>query len=252
MKSLLFTCGLLCGVAVAAPSHAQSEPPSRVVSGTRIELHELVPTVPELFRQIDIAPCPAIGASQLIDRDTIVRQVKAAGFDSRELSIPAVIRAERPGRKFTEAELSTLLGDAVTEALPAGVTLIQLAPAVALTLDETAVPGPVVLPKLPKRVGTVKVTFSVEFTTSDGMGRRLPITAIVNINAEAATSTVARGSAVQLTIQSGSATVAADGTSLSEGNVGEKLRFRVNRTGKVLWAVLTSPTRARVTTDGRN
>jgi flagella basal body P-ring formation protein FlgA len=136
--------------------------------------------------------------------------------------------------------------------LPTGVTLIQLAPAVALTLDETATPGPIVLPKLPKRVGTVKVTFSVEFATDDGTARRLPITAILNMNVQAATSTVSRGSMVQLSIQSGSATVAADGTSLSDGNIGDKLRFRVNRTGKVLWAVLTSPTNARVTTDGRN
>ncbi len=237
--------------AVRAPS-AHAQPIARIVSGPRIELHELVPTVPELLREIDIAPSPALGASQLIDRETIVRQVKAAGFDTLGIAIPAVVRAERPGRKFTEAELSALLGDAVSQTLPAGVTLIQLAPAVAMTLDETATPGPIVLPKLPKRVGTVKVTFSVEFASSDGVSRRLPVSAVLNMNSEAATSTVARGSLVQLAIQTGAATVAADGTSLTDGNIGDKLRFRVNRTGKVLWAVLTSPTKARVVNDGRN
>lgn len=232
--------------------HAHAQPPPRVVAGPRIELHELVPQVPELLREIDIAPSPALGASQLIDRAMVVRQIKAAGFDARNLDIPAVVRAERRGRKFTEAELSALLGDAVTQALPPGVTLIQLAPAVALTLDEDATPGPVVLPKLPKRIGTVKVAFSVEFSTSEGAARRLPVTAIVNMNAEAATSAVPRGTQVQLSIQSGSATVAADGTSLTDGNIGDKLRFRVNRTGRVLWAVLTSTSKARVATDGRN
>jgi Chaperone for flagella basal body P-ring formation len=251
MRSSFVSLILWVGAAMVCARNAHADPIVRTVTGPRIELHELVPTVPELMREVDIAPSPAVGASQLIDRDTIIRQVKAAGFDAREVTLPPVIRAERPGRKYTEAELSALLNDAVTRALPAGVTLIQLAPAVALTLDETATPGPIVLPKLPKRVGTVKVTFSVEFATSDGIGRRLPISAIVNMNAEAASSTIARGSLVQLSIQSGAATVAADGTSLGDGNIGEKIRFRVNRTGKVLWAVLTSPTKARVVTDGR-
>lgn len=252
MNKLLFSIVAVGALATSLGRHAAAQPVGRTVAGPRIELHELIPTVPDLFREIDIAPSPALGASQLIDRDMVLRQVKAAGFDARELAIPAVIRAERPGRKFTEAELSALLGDAVTQALPPGVTLIQLAPAVALTLDETATPGPIILPKLPKRVGTVKVSFSVEFASSDGVGRRLPVTAVVNMNAEAATSAVPRGTLVQLSIQSGGATVAADGTSLTDGNIGDKLRFRVNRTGKVLWAVLTSTTKARVATDGRN
>lgn len=251
MKSFL-ACLALCAVIVTTSGSAKAEPVSRVVVGPRIELHELVPEVPDIFRDIDIAPSPPLGSSQLIDRATIVRQIKAAGFDPKALTIPAVVRALRPGRRFTEAELSALLGDAVTEALPQGVTLIQLEPAVPLTLDETAKPGPIVLPKLPKRVGTVKIAFSVEFSTNDGVARRLPITAIVNMNAEAAASTITRGSPVQLSIQSGAATVAADGTSLTDGSIGDKLRFRVNRTGKVLWAVLISPTKARVVTDGRN
>lgn len=250
MKSLL-ACLALSAVFVIS-GRLEAEPASRVVAGPRIELHELIPRVPDLFREIDIAPSPPLGSSLLIDRATIVRQVKAAGFDPKELAVPPVVRATRPGRKFTEAELSALLDDAVSEALPQGVTLIQLAPAVPLTLDEAATPGPIVLPKLPKRVGTIKIAFSVEFSTSDGVARRLPITAILNMNAEAAANTIARGAAVQLSIQSGAATVAADGTSLTDGNIGDKLRFRVNRTGKVLWAVVTSPTNARVVMDGRN
>lgn len=231
--------------ALLAARPAAAAPETRTVTGSRVELGEVLPAAPEVMHAIDICPSPQAGTSRLLDRALIARQVRAAGFDPSVLAIPTSVRVERSGHKYTQAELGQLLHEPVSRALPSGVTLVQVQSTVAITLEEGAQPGAIHLPKLPQRLGSVRVAFTVEFHGED-TPVRVPVTAVVQISGRAAQSTVARGARVQLTIQRGSARIAADATALSDGNVGDELRFRVSSTGKVLRGVLVSPTSAKV------
>jgi Chaperone for flagella basal body P-ring formation len=236
---------LLALASLSATSLAFAAPETRTVTGNRVELGEVLPHAPESMHAIDICPSPQVGTSRLLDRALITRQVQAAGFDLSGLDIPTSVRVERTGHKYTPTELGELLQGPVSQALPAGVTLVQVQPTVSVTLEPGAKPGTINLPKLPRRLGSVRVAFAVEFHGQDAPVR-VPVTAIVEISDHAARSSVVRGARVQLAIQRGSARIAADATALSDGDVGDELRFRVSSTGKVLRGVLVSPTLAKV------
>lgn len=236
---------LLALTFMASAAPALAAPETRTVTGNRVELGEILPHAPEAMHAIDICPSPQVGTSRLLDRALIERQVSSAGFDLGDLDVPSAVRVERAGRKYTPVELGELLNEPVSRALPPGVALVSVQPSVTVTLEHDAKPGAINLPKLPRRLGSVRVAFTVEFHGEEAP-IRVPVTAIVQVSAHAATSAVARGARVQLTIQRGSARITADATALGEGNVGDQLRFRVSSTGKVLRGILISPTMAKV------
>jgi Chaperone for flagella basal body P-ring formation len=238
---------LLAGLAACLFSvAAQAQPVVRQVSGPRVELGEVVLDAPDLMRAIDICASPAVGASLLLDRQNIERQVRAAGFDTADLSLPAAVRVSRTGRKFTPAEVSAMLEGPIKSALPAGATLLQIQSTASLSLEEGTQPGPIALPKLPRRTGSVRVAFTVEFVVAGDAPVRVPVSATLQLDSRAARSAVAQGAKVDLVIVRGAARVTAAATTLTEGDVGDELQFRVTSTGKVLRGVLVSPTSARV------
>lgn len=237
---------LVCGIGLLLSVPAYATPLERTVSGPRVELGELLPNAPEFMHAIDICDSPAVGTSRLLERSVITRQVRAAGFDLDGLDIPTSIRINRPGRRYTSADLSALLQAPVTRALPSGVTLLRIDTSASLNLEENVSPRPISLPKLPRRTGAVRVAFTVEFPVSGDVPVRVPVTATVQIASDAARPAVARGSKVSLTIQRGSARITADALTMADGEIGDELRFRVASTGKVLRGVLVSPTTALV------
>lgn len=237
---------LVCYLATLSVAPTVSAwPESRIVTGPRVELGELLPEAPEVMRAIDICPTPRVGTSRLIEKQVIERQVRAAGFDLDGLKLPASIRVERDGRRFAANELGQMLEEPVRRALPPGVTLIQVEATVSMVLEVGATPAPISLPKLPRRVGAVRVAFSAEFP-ADGAPIRVPFTAVVQISEQATRTAMTRGQRVQLAIVRGPARITADAIALSDGNVGEELQFRVTSTGKVLRGLLVSATRATV------
>lgn len=238
-------CGLVGVTAWLCASTAGAAPQTVAVAGARVELGEILPNAPVTMRAIDICATPKVGTSRLLERQIIERQIQAAGFEVAGLSLPPSVRLERAGHKYTPAELGALLEKPVSQALPAGVSLLQVEATVAITLEEGALPGPITLPKLPDRIGSVRVAFSVEFMGED-TPIRVPVSAVVQISEHAARATMPRGSRVQLAITRGSARITADATALGDGNIGEELRFRVNSTGKVLRGVVVSATLAKV------
>jgi hypothetical protein len=237
---------LVCAVGLMLSGPAYAAPPERTVNGPRVELGELLPDAPEFMHAIDICDSPAVGTSRLLERSVITRQVRAAGFDLDGLDIPTSIRITRPGRRYTSTDLSSLLQGPVSRALPSGVTLLRIDTSASPNLEENVAPRPISLPKLPRRTGAVRVAFTVEFPVSGDVPVRVPVTATLQIASDAARSAVARGTKVSLTIQRGSARIAADALTLSDGDIGDELRFRVASTGKVLRGVLVSPTTAIV------
>lgn len=238
LAGLLFSL-VLPAVAVSSPILEQR------VAGARMELGELVPSAPNVMHGIDIGPAPSPGGSRLVSRDTIIRQVRAAGFDPSTLALEPSLRARRAGKKYTSKDLEQLITAPIELALPNGVTLVALKVSSSMTLEQVKV-GPVRLPKLPKRTGVVKVAFSVEFLDGSASSKRLPVTAVVSQTEAAIQSTVSRGQKIQLTIQHGSVRISADSIALSAGDIGDEMRFRVLRTGKVLLGKLTSPSDALV------
>lgn len=240
--AILLTLAATCSFGPAA--HA--EPVVRQVNGPRVELGELLPDAPVLMRAIDICASPAVGGSRLLDRQSIERQVRAAGFDLEDLALPAAVRVSRTGRKFTPAEVSALLEGPIKSVLPAGAMLLQVQSSAALSLEEGTRPAPITLPKLPRRTGSVKVAFTVEFLGQGEAPVRIPVTATLQLDSRAVRSAIERGAKVDLVIVRGAARITAAATSLAEGDVGDELQFRVTSTGRVLRGVLVSPTSATV------
>lgn len=217
----------------------------REVTGARIELGELVPSAPDIMRSIDVGPAPAPGSSRLFSRDTIVRQVSAAGFDASSLELRSSVRARRRGTTHSAESLQQLLTAPVEAALPSGVTLLNLTVSSSLTLEEFEI-ATINIPKLPKRAGALRIALAIEFKNGNAPGVRLPVTAVVSQTEEALRSTVSRGQRIQLVIQHGAVRIAADSVALADGDVGDELRFRVLRTGKILLGKVASSTSAVV------
>lgn len=228
---------------VATSVHAT---PLRVVAGARIELGEVLPDAPEDLRGVDLGRSPPPGTATTLTGNQVRSQLRAAGFNPAELKIPSLIRIRAEGEKLSKEQLASLAGPAVQKALPAGVTLVKLQASAALTLSPETKVGRVLLPKLPKRVGTLRTTLSVELLLEHEVTHRLPLIAIVNLSERAARHDAEKGSMIKLLVRRHSATVSATGSPLMNMDVGQVGQFRVMKTGRILKARLTSPTEAEV------
>lgn len=219
---------------------------AKLVRGSRIELVEILPNSPAELHAIDLGSAPAAGATRLVSKADILREVRAAGFDPASLELPHVVRVKSPGEKLTREALSERLKPRVIEALPKGATLTRLEASVELTLSPEVQFGSVQIPKLPKRVGAVRTSISVELLREGRASQRVPLIATLSLSSTAASYAVPQGSTVSLLIKRRSASISAQGHALADGDVGDVLSFRVASTGRVVKARLESTTSALV------
>jgi flagella basal body P-ring formation protein FlgA len=76
--------------------------------------------------------------------------------------------------------------------------------------------------------------------------RRVPILVRLSVAPSAARAAVPRGQALTLVIERRSATISTDGVALRDAEIGEVAPFRVQRTGRVLNALVKSQGVAQV------
>ncbi len=236
---------LFAGVVLARPLLAET---IRVVDGPRVRLADVTEVGSDELANFDLGKAPPPGSSRLFSRDDLARELRNQGFDPKPLKLPATVRVASPSRRFTSAELSSLVRPATLSALPAGVTLIALSFPRAITTTPRIEVGTVHLPKLPRKAGPVSVTATVELIHGGEVLLRAPVSLRLNVSDQAALPAVERGARVDLVILRGSARISASGTALEAAEVGEVASFKVSTTRKIVRARVESRSSATVVT----
>lgn len=237
---VLATAALL---GLSSAGHAET---SREVLGARIELGELVPDAPAELLGVDLGKCPPPGASRIVTRQELERQLRQAGFEPGGVKLPARVRAVAPSKKLTAEELANWFTPEIQKALPSGVSLLKVKTPNGLTLSPDARVSEVRIPKLPKRSGSVQTGLTVVIAVDQEPTHHLPLTAVVDVDPAAAEYDMARGSDATLVIQMRSLRVTALASALSGADVGDTISFRVKSTGQTLLGRVTSAREALV------
>lgn len=221
----------------AVPSWPEA---TREVRGPRIELGEVVPSVAEEMKLVDLGRSPPPGGARVMTRAEIQQKLTAAGFDARGVTLPETTRVQSLGRKFSSSELAELVRPAVERSLPRGVQLSTLTTSVSLTLSPDTAAGTIQIPPVPKRIGASRIGLSVELQADGETTHRLPVIAVVLVQQAAAEYAVKRGSSVRLVVRSRNARIAAEAVALENADVDQIASFRVLASSKTLKARVIS------------
>jgi hypothetical protein len=205
-----------------------------------------MPDAPGVVHDVDLGPAPAPGNSRLLSRQEIERQLREAGQSPSLVRVPASIRVTSAAKRWTVAELETLVQPAIERALPRGARLAKLRVRKGYALSPRSEVGRVTIGKLPKREGSHQTTAMVELVADGETSVRLPVSVELELGAQASQSVLEKGAAVHLVIERGAARVSAVGVALSAGDVGDVVQFKVQNTHKVLRARIESRTTAKV------
>ncbi len=242
-RHLFRLLGVATFASLAGIAHAD-EP--LVVTGGRIELVELCPTVPDAIRNIDVGPAPPPGGSMLLDRDRVVQGLRAAGVDAKTIALPKLLRVTGASRKWSPLELVAFVRGSVETALPTGVTLAHLEARVPLVAAPDAAVGHAEIPRLPKRAGVFRTSVVVPIIADGAVASRVTLSATLEISDAAARPDISRGSRVTLVIERRSARIGAAGVALNDSDIGDVSEFRVDKTGRIVKARLDAPDLASV------
>jgi hypothetical protein len=236
---------LLAAALLLLPTPGQADG-EREVHGARIELSELVPGIPEELAGVDLGQSPPPGSSRIVTKKEIERQLRQAGFEPKDLDLPARVRAVSPSKKLNAEELASWFAPEIQKALPSGVSLVKVKATTGLTLSPSARVSEVRIPKLPKRPGSIQTGLTVVLTVDREPTHHLPLTAVVDVDPSAARYDMERGNDATLVIQMKSLRVAAQCTALSGADVGDTISFRVKSTGQTLLGRVQSSNQAVV------
>jgi len=238
--------GTLLGCAVASFGVLALGETTLVVKGSRVELAELCPQVPEALAKIDLGPAPPPGGSVLLDREHIVATLTAAGVDAKTVALPKLLRVVSASKRWPPLELVSLVRGSVEAALPSGVTLTHLEAKLPLVAAPDAIPGHAEIPRLPKRTGPFRTSVVVPIIADGAVASRVTLNATLEISESAARPDVPRGGRVTLVIERRSARVGAAGIALNDSDIGDVAEFRVDKTGRIVKARLDAPDLASV------
>jgi hypothetical protein len=230
---------------LAGPA-AASEPAQVSVQKSRVTLEDVMPGCPPSACKLDLGLAPPPLSSWLVDASIIRSALESAGEDRRTLRDVQSVRVVSAARVLAPAEAAEFARPSIESVLPAGVTLVGVQAKSKLTLPLLGYAGTATLPKLPKRVGPVTTTAMVDVLLDGLLVRRVPILVRLTISASAARADVPRGQSLELVIERGSATISMSGIALRDTAIGEVGAFKVQRTGRVLNAVVKSPGVAQV------
>jgi len=222
------------------------EPATVTVSSSRVSLEQVMASCPPRACKMDLGPAPAPGASWLVDASVIRNALEAGGEQRRTLRDIQPVRVVSEARVLNPSEAGEFVRPSIEAALPSGVTLSGLEAKSQLTLPLFGSAGTATLPKLPRRAGPITTTAMVDILLDGTLVRRVPILVRLVIDPSAARADVPRGHALTLVIERRSATISTDGIALRDTEIGEIAPFRVQRTGRVINALVKSAGVARV------
>lgn len=235
----------LLAAALLASAPALAEP-VRLVESARVRLTDLVQTSDAELADIDLGPAPPPGSSRVFSRGEILRALESRGASLRGKPLPATIRVQSAGKRFSTSELEELVDGAVRAALPPGAKVRSLRVSRAVLTSPRVEVGSVRVPRLVRRAGPLTVTASVDLMHDGEVADRLPVTVALELDERAARALVQKGARVDLVIARGPARISASAVALDDVELGEVRSFRVSSTSKILRARLESPTLAVV------
>jgi len=238
--------GLLIALSGATGSARAGEPAAVSISRGRVSLADVMPACPPRACKMDLGPAPPPGVSWLVDASVIRGALEAGGEDRRSLGDIQPVRVVSEARVLSPADAGELVRPSIEAALPTGVTLSSLEAKSQLTLPLRGSAGTATLPKLPRRAGNNTTTAMVDIMLDGVLVRRVPILVRLVIAASAARADVPRGHALTLVIERRSATISTGGVALRDTEIGEVAPFRVQRTGRVINALVKSAGVAQV------
>lgn len=234
---------LLLTLCLAAPAAAQE---TRIVRGARILLSDVVPSLPAQVPDLELGAAPPPGSSRLLGKREIESAAHQSGVDLKALRLPQQVRVTSAAKRWSADELVGAALPALSQALPAGVTVKRAkTSAKAVTSPSAAVSG-VRIPKLPRREGEHTTTATLELSNDGEIVARIPLSLTLDISSAAAVPAITKGARVQLMIESGPARITATAVAMNDGEIGETLQFRVAATHKILFGKVENPTLARV------
>jgi hypothetical protein len=231
---------LVIAIASAPALAAAGEPATVSVSGSRVSLQQVMPSCPPRACKMDLGPAPPPGTSWLVDASVIRRALEASGEERRTLRDIQPVRVVSEAKVLNPAEAGEFVRPSIEAALPRGVTLAGLEAKSQLTLPVHGNAGTATLPKLPRRAGATTTTAMVDVLLDGTLVRRVPILVRLVIDPSAARADVPRGHALTLVIERRSVTISTDGIALRDTEIGEIAPFRVQRTGRIINALVKS------------
>lgn len=204
----------------------------------RVSLSEIVPVLAGTeLGTIDLGPAPAPGAVRVVHRAEIVAALRAAGRNTRGLSIPRTTRIRRESVHLSENEIARRAGDAVSATLsPCEVRSIRV------RSDATVAEGEIAFSADgPERPSGHQVMVHIVMTSQ---GRRTRVPAQVEI--QCPEPVVRAGGRVRVTIVMGNVHASADGIARQPGRVGDTIRVHIETTHAMVQARIVDSQRVEI------
>jgi hypothetical protein len=170
----------------------------------------------------------------------------SAGADVSSFGTLRSVRVSSAARNLGSLELAAFVRPGIENALPAGTRLVGVEAKSALVVPLLSTLGSCRLPALPKRAGPLTTTALVDFLHEGKLVRRVPVLVRLVMSERAALPDVARGHVLSLTIARPGATISTNGVALKAAEIGQVGLFRVQRTGRVVQALIESAASAIV------
>lgn len=234
---------LLLSLATLSP--AQASNPVEVDAGG-VVLGQVWKAAPAHLSDLQIGSAPPPGSSRLIVRAELVRRLSEHGADVRGLSLPNSVRIKTRTDQWTPERLENAARDLCESKLRSGMSLKRVTVRSSQLVPQGSVPGTLTLTAIPRRVGEVSVSGTLNLEYDGQIVRRVPVSFLLEVDETGATPLVAQGAVLQLFVEKSSAQISALAEALREGDVGDTVPFRVQATKRVVQGVIVSPHRARV------
>lgn len=216
------------------------------ITGHRVVLEDVLPACPGRACKADLGVAPPAGSSRLVAASVMLNAISEAGEDAAPFAGVKGVRVLSASRALSPREVGELARPAIARVMPAGVELASVEAKSALVVPLLASVGECTLPALPRRAGPFTSTALVNWMHDGVLVRREPVLIRLVISEAAARADVPRGHTVTLMIERKSATISAHGVALRDTEIGQLAPFKVQRTGRVVQARLTSATVAVV------
>ncbi len=216
------------------------------VNSSRMTFADAVPSASGSLAALDLGASPPPGSSRLFSRDELHAYAARAHEAIEAISIPEAVRIKRASQRFTAQELDALVRPPLASRLPAGAAIRSLRLPNSLLLVPDLSVSQVQMPRLPKRAGISRLTAVVELTSAGSLIARLPVSMEIEADERATQFALARGSLVNLVIDSGAARISASAALMSPADIGDVVACQVVRTRKVLRARILSSREATV------
>lgn len=137
IRQLPLPLALAAGLAfLGGPATARGAEPSVQVTGARITLGDINPTLPREVLNVDLAPAPLPGQARTISRDAVRGALARAGADERLADgMPARVDVERSAKRISRGQLEKDVEALALTKLPVGVEVTSI-----LGLEDVTLP----------------------------------------------------------------------------------------------------------------